>query len=99
MIENSLVLFLVYTQQIARTPLSVVLKYQYLNQNTEISNDKVQNAADLTYNNIGIGFMYQFNEQIRLHCLYDIYKNKANDYIKDLNDNILMVRLQYKFVY
>jgi len=91
--------FVVYTQQIARTPLNIVLKYQYLNQNTEISSEKVQNVADLAYNNIGIGFMYQFNEQIRLHCLYDIYKNKANSYIKDLNDNILMVRLQYKFVY
>lgn len=91
--------FVVYTQQIASTPLSVVLKYQYLNQNTEISSKDVKQASDLAYNNIGIGFMYQFNEQIRLHCLYDIYKNKANDYIKDLNDNILMIRLQYKFVH
>ncbi|MBQ9253604.1 MAG: hypothetical protein IJ180_02395 [Bacteroidales bacterium] len=90
--------FVVYTQQIVKTPLSVVLKYQYLNQNTDIASDKVQNVADITYNNIGIGLMYQFNDQIRLHCLYDIYKNKSNDYIKDLNDNILMVRLQYKFV-
>ena len=39
--------FVVYTQQIARTPLNIVLKYQYLNQNTEISSDKVQNVADL----------------------------------------------------
>ena len=90
--------FVVYTQQIVRSPLSVVLKYQYLNQNTGISSNNVQSPADLAYNNIGVGLIYQFNEQIRLHCLYDIYKNKANDYIKDLNDNIFMLRLQYKFV-
>lgn len=90
--------FVVYTQQIARTPLSIVLKYQYLDQNTEISSDKVQSTTDLAFNNVGVGLMYQFNSQIRLHCLYDIYKNKANEYIKDLNDNIFMLRLQYKFV-
>ncbi|MFH0760010.1 MAG: hypothetical protein V2A67_00730 [Bacteroidota bacterium] len=63
-------------------------------------------TADISYTTLGLGWNYRFNSHIKLSAYYDIVKNEitgitgsnsTNDYSRDLKDNVLTVRVQYKF--
>lgn len=63
-------------------------------------------TADISYTTLGLGWNYRFNSHIKLSAYYDIVKNEItgitgsnsiNDYSRDLKDNVLTVRVQYKF--
>jgi hypothetical protein len=64
-------------------------------------------AADIKYTTLGMGVMYRWNSSVRLTVYYDIVKNEKTSYIvnastlkdysKDRTDNVLTLRLQYKF--
>jgi hypothetical protein len=64
-------------------------------------------VGDIKYTTIGLGLVYAIDSNIKLTLYYDMVKNenttnlpgatKLNDYRKDLADNVLTIRLQYKF--
>jgi hypothetical protein len=64
-------------------------------------------AADIKYTTLGMGLMYRWNSSVRLTVYYDMVKNETTshitnastlkDYSKDRTDNVLTLRLQYKF--
>lgn len=58
------------------------------------------NKADISYSTIGLGYIYRMNNNVKLTVYYDIVSNgktQLKNYMADLTDNVLTVRLQYKF--
>jgi hypothetical protein len=63
-------------------------------------------ASDIRFSTLGLGWNYRFNPQVKLTAYYEIVKNETtgitganstNNYTKDLKDNVLTLRVQYKF--
>lgn len=88
-------------QDIYNTPLTLVLKYAYLDNNTDLKGNDIKNGGDLANTDYGVGMFWRINSALRLSAMYDINKNETTKevakYSKDLNDNIFTLRLQYKF--
>lgn len=62
--------------------------------------------ADIKYSTLGIGWNIRFNSQVKFSAYYEFVKNEktglsgtnsTNDYRSDLKDNVLTLRVQYKF--
>ncbi|NVO21048.1 MAG: porin [Bacteroidetes bacterium] len=62
--------------------------------------------ADIKYTTLGLGWNYKFNSQVKFSAYYEMVKNEktgikgtnsTNDYTKDLKDNVLTLRVQYRF--
>ncbi|HEY6915352.1 MAG TPA: hypothetical protein VI413_11800 [Paludibacter sp.] len=94
-----------FVQDIADTKHSIVVKYDWYDPNTSVAGDKVGVAAktgkaDMAYSTLGLGYMYRLNNNVRLMAYYDMVSNestKVKGYFKNVNDNVVTVRLQYKF--
>jgi hypothetical protein len=64
-------------------------------------------AADIKYTTLGLGLLYRWNSAVRLTVYYDMVTNETTsnlknasilkDYSKDRTDNVITLRLQYKF--
>jgi hypothetical protein len=94
-----------FVQDIADTKHSIVVKYDWYDPNTAISGDKIGIAAktgkaDMAYSTLGLGYMYRMNNNVRLMAYYDMVTNestKVKGYFSNVKDNVVTVRLQYKF--
>jgi len=94
-----------FVQDIADTKHSIVVKYDWYDPNTSVSGDKVGSAAktgkaDMAYSTLGLGYMYRMNNNVRVMAYYDIVSNestKVKGYFSNVKDNLVTVRLQYKF--
>jgi hypothetical protein len=98
-------------QDIADTKHSIVVKYDWYDPNTKITGDKIGVAvtgvgavktgkADMAYSTLGIGYLYRMNNNVRIMAYYDMVSNEATKvkgYFSDVNDNLVTVRVQYKF--
>jgi len=99
--------FFYLIQELGTTPFSAVLKYDAYDPNTKIKGDKVgtENSyttkTDLAQSTLGAGLLYNFNKHIRLQAYYEFNFNEKSKliqgYEKDRKDDVLTVRLQYKF--
>ncbi len=99
--------FFYFLQDIGTSPFSFILKYDTYDPNTDIKENEVgiegsyTTKTDLAQSTIGLGAIYNFNKHIRLQAYYEINKNEKSELIKgyetDRKDNVLTVRLQYKF--
>jgi hypothetical protein len=67
-------------------------------------------TADIKFSTIGIGWIYHWNSNVKLTAYYEIVSNEkasvpltskgingTNNYTKELKDNVLTLRVQYKF--
>ncbi|MEG1543750.1 MAG: hypothetical protein RR382_04390 [Tannerellaceae bacterium] len=94
-------------QDIGRSPFSAVLKYDVYDPNTKTSGSDVgrdgsyTGKTDLAQSTVGIGALYRFNKYIRLQAYYELNFNEKSPFVKaystNRKDNVLTVRLQYKF--
>lgn len=92
-------------QDIADTKHSLVVKYDWFDPNTDITGTKIgvgakTGKADMAYSTLGLGYMYRMNNNVRIMAYYDMVTNekiKVKNYMTDLKDNLVTVRLQYKF--
>ncbi|MEG0647505.1 MAG: hypothetical protein RR471_10070 [Bacteroides sp.] len=94
-------------QDIGRSPFSAVLKYDVYDPNTKTSGSDVgrdgsyTGKTDLAQSTVGIGALYRFNKHIRLQAYYELNFNEKSPFVKaystNRKDNVLTVRLQYKF--
>lgn len=91
---------------ILETKHSLVLKYDWYDPNTKISGRNIGVAgsktgkADMAYSTIGLGYMYRMNANFRITAYYDMVSNEktaVKGYFQNVKDNLLTVRLQYKF--
>lgn len=89
--------YLCFIQKLDKLPLSFVAKYSYFDKNTDLSASKVANWNDLTMHDIGLGVVYEFNRHIKALLFYDKILNETNTLFKQLNDDVVHLRLQYKF--
>lgn len=99
--------FFYLIQDIGASPFSFVLKYDAYDPNTDVKGDDIgaegsyTTQTDLSQSTVGLGAIYRFNKHIRLHAYYEINKNETsrqvNGYETDRKDNVLTIRLQYKF--
>ena len=99
--------FFYLIQDIGSSPFSAVLKYDTYDPNTDLQKDEVGLAGsntsktDLAQSTIGIGALYRFSKNVRLQAYYEINSNEksanVSGYESDRKDNVLTVRLQYKF--
>jgi len=95
-----------FVQDIADTKHSIVVKYDWYDPNTDVVGNKVGLAstntglADMAYSTLGLGYMYRMNNNVRIMAYYDIVSNestKVKGYFSNVKDNLVTVRLQYKF--
>jgi len=94
-----------FIQDIADTKHSIVVKYDWYDPNTEISGTEIGIAnktgkADIAYSTLGLGYMYRMNNNVRIMAYYDMVSNEkvlVKNYYEDLKDNLVTVRVQYKF--
>ena len=68
-------------QDVGQTPLSVVLRYVYLDPNTKIKSEEITQKTDLSYRYLGAGFMVRCNAAMRLMCYYDLPFNSTDNRI------------------
>jgi hypothetical protein len=70
-----------FVQDIYRTPLTMVLKYAYMNPNTKIDKEKITNKTDLSYNYFGAGLLVRCTSYLRLMCFYELpFNSKDNGF-------------------
>jgi len=75
-----------------------VLKYDYFDPNTKLSNDEVLLSSDLAYSTLTLAWQYYLNDNIRISVNYEMPKNEKNATVSnELKDNTLGIRFQAKF--
>lgn len=93
--------------RITDTRHTLMVKYDWFDPNTKVngndlgkSNSKLS-KTEVAYTNLGIGWLWDVNFNIRLTAYYDMPKNETStnlpEYNKDLKDNVFTLRLQYRF--
>jgi len=96
-----------FLQNIGQTKHQLVLKYDWYDPNTTVKANEIGtknsklSKTDLKYSTIGFGWIYRLNENIRFTAYYDFVTNETSENLtgfdKDLKDNVLTLRIQYKF--
>ncbi len=89
---------------------SFVIKYDFYDPNTKISGDniglkatsaKTTTGTDIAYTTWGLGFVTDVNQNLRFVLYFDLVKNETSKNLagfnKDQKDNVLTLRVQYKF--
>lgn len=94
-----------YIQHLGSTKHLVVLKYDWYDPNrtakgTDITAANGYTAADVRYNTFGGGYVRMLNAHTKLTLFYDHIVNEATSitgYTKDLKDDIITCRVQFRF--
>lgn len=68
-------------QDIYRTPLTVVLKYAYMNPNMKINPEEITTKTDLPYHYLGAGLLVRCTSYLRLMCFYELPFNSIQNSI------------------
>lgn len=105
--------YAIFIQDLGSLPISAVAKYEVYDPNTStageaIKSDNNTSATDLKYSTLGLGAYWRVSPGVRLTAVYDIVTNETSsnllnatnalkDFSKDVADNVLTIRLQYKF--
>ena len=103
--------YLYFVQNIGKTKHQIVVKYDWYDPNTKVDGNNVASvvgatktyltSTDLKYSTLGFGYAYLATENIKLSLYYDMVKNETSTgiskYSKDLRDNVLTARIQFKF--
>jgi hypothetical protein len=104
--------YVYFVQSINRTPLSLVVKYDFYDPNTDLTGNEIgksttavgakkTGSADLKYTTTGIGLLCAVSANVKLTLYYDMVKNETTNSVanfsKDLKDNVITFRMQYKF--
>jgi phosphate-selective porin len=100
-----------YIQNIGLTE-QIVVKYDQYNPNTDIKSANIgtgnlTTVGDITYTTLGLGVVHHFDGNVKLTLYYEMISNdKVSSattnaallpYKLDVKDNVLTVRMQYKF--
>jgi len=98
--------FFYFLQDIVNEHHQLLLKYDWYDPNTKVSNEEIGETgtnltpADIKYSTLGIGYAHYFNDNVKVIAYYEFVKNESTlltDYQDDLSDNILTLRLQFRF--
>lgn len=94
-------------QNIGMSRFQVVLKYDWYDPNVKIagmdigkSGTNTKNIGDIRFDTYGFGLNVRVHSHVKLMAYYDYVINEGtlvSGYAKDIKDNVVTVRLQYKF--
>jgi phosphate-selective porin len=92
---------------ILKSKHQVILKYDWYDPNVKAGAGDIGKAgsrlgaADVKYTTIGFGWIYQMNPNVKWTLYYDMVTNETTPNLvptaKDLKDNVLTIRAQFKF--
>ena len=95
-----------FTQNILQSKHQIVVKYDWYDPNTSVEGTEIRggssktSSADIKYTTIGLGYIFHWDHNIKIMAYYDMVTNentKIAGYTKDVRDNVLTLRMQYKF--
>lgn len=97
--------FFYYLQNIVNNKHQFVMKYDWYDPNIHAKGMEIKpgmnfSEADVRYNTLGMGYVYYLNDHFKVTTWYDMVKNEETalpGYTEDIEDNVLTVRVQYKF--
>ena len=84
----------------------MVAKYDWYDPNIKISGKEIgktgtnTKVGDIRFDTFGFGCNYRIATNLKLMDYYDIVKNEStliNGYTKDIRDNVITIRMQYKY--
>jgi len=94
-----------FLQNIVNAHHQVGVKYDWYDPNSEVKGSEVAasrgfSPADVRYTTLGFGYIYYFNENLKLVLWYELVKNEKTSlpgYTEDVKDNLFTSRLQFRF--
>jgi hypothetical protein len=94
-----------FIHRIGKSKHEVVFKYEWLDPNTKIAAADLNgkngmNLGELKYTMMGFGYNLYLYENVKFMLHYNLVKNEIGQikgYTYDLKDNILTIRMQYRF--
>ena len=94
-----------FIHRIGKSKHEVVFKYEWLDPNTKITPTDLNgtngmNQGELKYTMMGFGYNLYLYENVKFMLHYNMVSNevaKIKGYTYDLKDNILTIRMQYRF--
>jgi len=98
--------FFYLLQHIFNTKHQLILKFDWYDPNAKVAEQEIGmpgtnlTSADIQFSTFGLGYVYQVNPQTKIILYYDIVKNggtRLAGYTRDLGDNVLTCRLQFRF--
>ncbi|MFB6457531.1 porin [Chitinophaga sp. Hz27] len=98
--------YLYFIQNLGSLKHQVVVRYDWYDPNKDVKGTQVgapgsgTTEADIRYNTLGVGYLYYADEHLKFTVYYDWVKNESTllpNYTKDVRDNVLTCRVQYRF--
>ncbi|SFE30858.1 hypothetical protein SAMN05518672_105233 [Chitinophaga sp. CF118] len=95
-----------FLQSLGSPKHQLVLRYDWYDPNSRVKGKQIgQTGAgftegDIRYDTFGAGYVYYFDEHMKLMLYYDIVKNESTTlagYTSDVKDNVFTCRLQFRF--
>jgi hypothetical protein len=94
-----------FTQQILKSKFNVLLAYDFYDPNSKISESEIgllnnTTAGDIKFNTLGYGLTYMFNTRVKFTAYNEHVSNdptQLEDYTADIKDDVLTLRLQYRW--
>ncbi len=95
-----------FVQRIGKTKHEVVAKYEWYDPNKKLSEKdfgigSTFSGAELKYTMLGLGYVYYWDANVKFMVYYNLVHNEKGDgiagFTKDVKDNVLTVRMQYRF--
>lgn len=97
-----------FVHNIMNSKHNVVVKYDWYDPNTDVTEKEIGKvtgsntltSGDIKYSTLGLGYFFNFDQNWKFYAYYDMVKNDATklaNYGTDLKDNVLTLRVVYKF--
>lgn len=96
--------YLTLVQDLGRTPLSAVVRYDWFDPNRRVSSAQLGHGsttgADVAYSTLGAGLLWRISPSLRATLYGELIRNETSSvlagYDRDRRDNRLTLSLQYK---
>jgi hypothetical protein len=96
-----------FIHRIAKTRHEIAVKYEWYDPNTKVTGKDIKGgttnsftSADIKYTQLALGYNFYYDANVKFMFSYNIITNESTGltgYTKDIKDNILTIRMQYKF--
>lgn len=111
-VRNFDAMYAYFIQRIGKSRHEVVVKYEWYDPNTRVTGKDILGsgvngftAADVKYTQLNLDYNYYHSDNVKFMFCYTIIKNEVcgnagnslPGFSKDLKDNILTIRVQYRF--
>ncbi len=97
--------YVYFIQRIGKSKHEVVFKYDFYDPNTKIVSADLNGKngmkeGEIKYTSVSFGYNFYLDNNVKFMLNYNIVTNevtKITGYSRDLKDNILTIRMQYRF--